>query len=230
MNFHDRRMLAIALLMFGAAGAASGLRPTQKVADSRPRVDLESVVPMRFGAWSVDNRVVPVTVSPDVLAQLNRIYNQVLNRTYVNQRGQTIMLSIAYGADQSDNLQIHLPEGCYLGQGFSVAEKSAASLQTPFGPMRVAHLVASKGPRIEPITYWIVVGGQVALTGWEEKKSKLAYAIRRQIPDGALVRISSITPEPQAGYALHQDFANALMQELGMEGRRILVGRAPAAG
>jgi len=218
------RGLAVLAAMLATMGLSSLPAPAERIADSRPAVKLESLVPERFGSWSTDKSIVPVGISPDVLAALDNSYNQTLARTYVNTAGERIMLSIAYGADQSDNLNLHLPEGCYDAQGFAVGEKTTVLMQTPFGEITVARLLATKEQRVEPITYWMVIGGELATSFWEAKKIKLAHAVKRQIPDGILFRISSITSDPERGYALQGQFANAMMRELRPEARRVLVG------
>ena len=210
--------------MLATTALSSFPAPAERIADSRPAIHLDSLVPGRFGNWSTDKSIVPIGVSPEVLAALDKSYNQTLVRTYVNSAGERIMLSIAYGADQSDHLNLHLPEGCYDAQGFAVGDKIKVPMQTPFGEMTVARLLATKEQRVEPITYWMVIGGELATSFWEAKKIKLAYALKRQIPDGILFRISSISSDPERGYALQREFANAMMRELGAEARSVLVG------
>ena len=61
-------------------------------------------------------------------AIINKIYNQTLTRTYINPRGDRIMLSIAYGRDQSDALQMHKPELCYPAQGFRLLNNQRGTL------------------------------------------------------------------------------------------------------
>ncbi len=92
----------IGLFMLAAAGMALGLKPTEKVADAGPKVDLETLIPKAFGDWKIDETIVPLLVDPETQAKLDKIYNQTLTRTYVNSQGARIMLSIAYGGDQSD--------------------------------------------------------------------------------------------------------------------------------
>ena len=66
--------------------------------------------------------------------------------------------------------------------------------------------MAQQGGRIEPISYWITIGDQVTLTGTELKLVQLSYSTRGVIPDGMLVRISSIDPIAANAYLLHQNF------------------------
>lgn len=218
--------LLIGVFMLLSAGLAFVLTPKAKLADQGPRIDLETMIPKQFGEWRVDESLVPIQVSPDVQAALNKVYNQTLARTYINSQGQRVMLSIAYGADQSDSVQVHLPEGCYTGQGFAVGEKRKDQILTPFGDLPVARLLAQQGPRNEPITYWVMVGNEIARDTWEMKKIKLRYTLKGEIAEGMLVRISNITPDTSSGYALHEQFVKELLSALPPDRRVRLIGRA----
>mgnify|MGYP000449828048 CR=1 FL=1 len=96
------RAALVAALMVASFAVAAAWRPTAKLADSHPKIELESIFPKRFGEWTTDERMPVQLVSPDTAALLSKIYNQTLSRTYVNAKGQRMMLSVAYGGDQSD--------------------------------------------------------------------------------------------------------------------------------
>lgn len=206
--------IILATVMIAATTLAGVLKPRERLADIGPKLDLERLIPTSFGDWQVDDSLPYVLPSPDVQAQLNKIYNQTLTRTYINKKNERIMLSIAYGGDQSDSLSLHHPEGCYKGQGFGVTRKGTALLNLPVGPLPVARLVANNTSRHEPITYWIVVGERRALTDFEIKKIKLAYAFNGIIPDGILVRVSSIDPDESHAFSSQQQFIDALVRAL----------------
>ena len=216
--------LLIGLSMFTAIGLSFALTPKVKIADQRPKINLETMIPQQFGDWKLDATVVPLQVNPELQAALDKVYNQTLTRTYVNANGERVMLSIAYGADQDDNLQIHLPEGCYKGQGFAVGEKTKGVMQTLFGQVPVSKLVATMGQRNEPITYWVVVGGEVARDSWEMKKAKLKHALKGEIADGILIRVSSITPDMDRGYELQREFSEAMLKAMTPGQRARLIG------
>jgi EpsI family protein len=199
--------------MAAALASSAGLRP-QHLSTDIPYTNLERDVPKEFGGWRVDEATIPIQAAPDVQAALDKIYNQVLGRTYVDRAGRRIMLSIAYGGNQTDGLQVHLPEGCYGGQGFAVSPKIKALLDTSPARIPVARLVATKGPRAEPITYWLVVAGQVSTNSWDAKMAKLLYTLKGQVPDGFLIRISSVSTDTEAAYRLQQEFASALIAAL----------------
>lgn len=216
--------------MLGAAGLALALKPTHKVADRGAKVDLETLIPKQFSGWKIDDTIVPLVPNPEQEAMINKIYNQTLSRTYVNSRDERIMLSIAYGGDQSDSMAVHKPEVCYPAQGFQILKNTTGTFSTGSGQIPVRRLVATQGERIEPITYWTTVGDTVAIDGIKWKFNQLKYGLTGQIPDGLLFRISSIQSDDSAAYRIQDDFLRALLGALTPEGRKRIIGRpTPAA-
>lgn len=208
------KALLVLLLALVTVAGAQAWRPTRHLSDTRPKVELETMFPKSFGDWAVDTRMPVQLVSPDTQAMLNKLYNQTLSRTYVNASGDRIMLSVAYGGDQSDGTRAHNPEVCYPAQGFQINGKQSAVLSINNRPLRVRQLVAQQGGRIEPISYWITIGDQVTLTGTELKLVQLSYSTRGVIPDGMLIRISSIDSNAAKAYLLHQDFIAQLARSV----------------
>lgn len=208
------RALVALILMVASFAGAQAWRPTRYLADTLSKVDLETMFPKAFGSWVIDERMPVQLVSPDTEAALNKIYNQTLSRTYINRDGNRIMLSVAYGGDQSDATSAHRPEGCYPGQGFEISPSTTVKLTTSRQPLRVRRLVARLGARIEPITYWIVVGEKVAVTGTEQKIEQLTYSAAGMIPDGMLVRVSSIDANTKHAYEVQQQFVDELVSSL----------------
>jgi EpsI family protein len=207
--------------------ALAALLMTPKVAsDSLAAVPLAGVIPERFGAWRIDGSLVPVAPAPDVQAKLAKIYSQTYARTYINDRGQRVMLSIAYGGDQSDAMRVHLPEVCYATQGFAIHNQDFGVVGLGTGPLPVKRLVAVKGPRTEPITYWIVVGERIARSSVEQKIAQLYYGVRGTIPDGMLVRVSTISRDIPNSYDLQQSFIDALKNGLNVNDRIRFFGGA----
>ena len=220
------RLCAIVVLVLAglAFGGARLWRPTAHLADTRPKVDLEQMFPKQFGEWTVDTRMPVQLISPDQAAVLNAIYNQTLSRTYVNSAGQRMMLSVAYGGDQSDATRAHRPEVCYPAQGFQILSSQDAIYRLDAQQLRVRNLVARQGGRVEPISYWITVGERVTLSGAEQKLAQLSYSVRGVIPDGMLVRVSSIDASGAPAYELHRRFIAQLSAGLRPEHRGQIVG------
>ncbi len=225
MKSINRYMLVMALLMFAGAGLALAMKPTQKIADTREKPVLDTMIPRQIGEWKVDQTIIPITPSPDVQALLDKLYNQVLARTYVNPAGRHIMLSIAYGGDQSDSMRVHEPEVCYTAQGFEVFDAVPGTLPTQYGVLPVKRLIALQGNRNEPITYWIVVGDQATLPGLKQKFAQLRYGLTGKVPDGFLVRISSIDRDRQAAYQLQEEFIKSMLDAMSEKDRARISGR-----
>ena len=224
MNALRWKAILLCFLMAASAAMAHFARPTVKIADSGPRVDLETLFPREFGDWRIDTRTPVVLPSPDLQAKLDAIYNQVLSRTYVNGNGERIMLSVAYGGDQSDGTNAHRPEVCYPAQGFQVLGNEAGTIDLDGRQMPVRRLQSRLGPRYEPITYWIVVGDKVVTSGTQQKLVQLRYGVRGLIPDGMLVRVSSIGTDAKAGYALQASFVNDMVRSIEQERRLRITG------
>lgn len=218
------RMLLVFLAMALASWLAYALRPSIKVADTSPLGSLESSIPRNFGEWRVDDSLPVVLPSPEVQAKLDRIYNQVLSRTYVNQQGQRIMLSMAYGGDQSDGTTAHKPEICYPAQGLEIVFNRIGTLAVDGQELPVRRLRARMGSRHEPITYWIVVGDQAVTSGTGMKLAQLRYGVRGLIPDGILVRVSSLDRDSEAAFRRHEVFVRALVASLDTSMRQRLMG------
>jgi EpsI family protein len=216
--------VVMAALMLSASALSSHLTPTVKLADQGPRVDLAAMVPERFGQWRIDPQMVPLQVDPATQAKLDKIYNQTLSRTYVNDEGERVMLSMAYGGEQSDRLQVHKPEVCYGAQGFEVQNRGYAELPEGGGMLPVKRLYAVSGARQEPITYWITVGDRAIRPGLQQKLQQLRYGLGGTVPDGMLVRVSSISGDEQAAFALQQRFIAEMLQAVNAPARIRLAG------
>lgn len=221
--------LIIGLCMLAAAGLALALKPTHKIADAGPKLDLETFIPKEFGDWKVDETIVPLIADPEQKALIDKIYNQTLSRTYVNSRSERVMLSIAYGGDQSDSMAVHKPEICYPSQGFVLLKSPVISdFSTGEGVIPVKRLVAAQGARIEPITYWTTVGDAVEVSGLQWKLHQLKYGLTGRIPDGLLFRVSSIQADEAQAYRMQDNFTREMLKALSPEGRKRIIGVAPS--
>jgi EpsI family protein len=90
-------------------------------------------------------------------------------------------------------------------------------------------LLARKSNRIEPITYWLTTGKKVGYPGWETKKIKLQYALSGSVPDGLLMRVSSVTASTdrtdiKQAYDLQNRFSNDMLTSVSPSQRVRLTG------
>lgn len=225
----NRTAFAIAILMFAASGAAIVARPGAKLANELPAITLESAVPRQFGDW----RELPAgffqVVNPQTQELLDKIYSQILTRTYVDANGYRIMLSIAYGSDQRGSLQVHKPEVCYPAQGFVLEQNEPGSLVTALGAIPVRRLLTTLGTRREPVTYWFTVGDTAIEGKLQKRLADLRYGLTGRIPDGMLFRVSSIDPDSTRAYRVQDLFVDQLLAAVSAEDRKRLsgLGRTP---
>jgi EpsI family protein len=229
----NRKFIASAILgvaMAGTTALTGALTPTQKVADARADFSLEAMIPKSFAGWTVDTSVVPLTPDPTQKELIAALYDQTLSRTYVNAQGQRVMLSIAYGGDQSKQLQVHLPEVCYVAQGFDMVKDRRDELATGYGKVPVKRLVARQNARNEPITYWITIGDKAVESGLDQKMQRFMYGLSGRIPDGMLVRVSTIEADDASAWKVQDRFVNQMLAAVGPQARVRLMGAAPNPG
>lgn len=216
--------IILGVMMVSSGALTVALTPTNKIADLQEKIDLEIMIPVRFGDWKIDESIMPLQVDAETQDMLDKIYNQTLSRTYVNSLGERVMLSVAYGGDQSDNLAVHKPEVCYYAQGFEIMKTYADELLTQYGKLPIKRLMAVKGNRNEPITYWVTVGNKAVLPGIEEKIQQLKYGLTGNVPDGMLVRVSSIDSDRDKAYQLQTIFIQDLLLTVDVNKRTRLIG------
>lgn len=212
--------------MLAASGLALALRPTVKIADAGPKVNLETLIPRNFGDWRESQFAGAQIVDPQQKELLDKLYNQTLSRLYINSAGYAIMLSIAYGSDQSDALQVHKPEVCYPAQGFVLEKKERASILVGDGTVPVTRLMTTLGARHEPITYWTTIGDQVVTGGVQKKLVEMSFGLAGRIPDGMLIRVSSVDRDSARAYVQHELFAAQMVGAVPPHDKRRLVGVA----
>jgi EpsI family protein len=201
------------------------LKPQKAYVPSAAPVDLQQMVPVSFAGWITEDTQ-SAGFSADVQAEIDKIYAQVLDRTYVDRHGNRVMLSIAYGKDQENGSQLHRPEFCYEAQGFAISDARNGTMAIGHGEVPVRRMIAKLGPRIEPVTYWMTVGAKATLPGIRRKLVQLSYGLTGVVPDGLLVRVSSIDASSDDAYHMQDKFVDDLVAALDATGRARLTGGA----
>lgn len=220
-------ILVFAMVLAFVAG--EWLKPTIRLAEIKPKIELEKQIPEVFGDWRVDKSIRPILPDPSLQAMLDSLYSQVLARTYVNAKGERIMLSIAYGSDQGNEATaVHRPEFCYSAQGFKVRVLDKEVINVGNTAVPVARVLAQLGPRNEPITYWVTLDETATLPGIGRKLQQLRFGLKGQIPDGMLVRVSSISNSEAQAFAAQQVFIDQMYQALPAEVRSRYFGARAA--
>jgi EpsI family protein len=217
-----RRVSLLVVLMFTAAILAYFLTP--KITTRAAPIDLENLIPRQFDGWYMDERTVLGIINPKLKETLTRIYSQTLSRTYINHDGQRIMLSLAYGADQSNENRVHRPEVCYPAQGFSLLSQKRDLIRAGEVYLPVMRLVTEAGSRHEPLTYWIRFGDRMIRGSIEQSLARIRYGLQGNIPDGLLFRVSEINQDVQQSFALQDEFITSLLNNLTPEAKKVMIG------
>ncbi len=202
----------------GAAIMANVLAPRELMARTSAAPSLDTVIPRQFGTWKVIPEISPVQpvdpeayVQPDPLSA--KVYSQEVGRGYSDGQGHIVMLMVAYGPVQNYRLKAHRPEICYTANGFRISDKVDApvSFRNGASPIPATRLVAERESRYEPVTYWIRIGNDVANGVVSQQLSRLKYGLRGLIPDGALIRVSTIGLPREASFQLQDRFIHDLL-------------------
>jgi EpsI family protein len=221
--------IVLAVLMGLTSVAGFAARPSLKAQDKGPRFVLEDTVPKQFAQWKLLPQQGAQVVNPQTKELLDKLYSQILTRTYVNADGYRVMLSLAYGDDQRGGLAAHKPEVCYPAQGFTLLGMEDVALQTPFGEIAAKRLSTSSGQRKEPVTYWFAVGDTAIKNKVQQRLVEIKLGLTGQIPDGLLFRVSSIDDSSANGYAQQDAFIKDLLGAVSVGDRKRLSGLGVAS-
>jgi EpsI family protein len=94
----------------------------------------------------------------------------------------------------------------------------------------VKRLVMRQNARNEPITYWVTVGDKAVMSGLGQKYQRFIYGLTGKIPDGMLVRVSTIQPDENNAYQVQARFVNQMLDALSPKDRTRLLGAATNQG
>jgi EpsI family protein len=223
-------LITAALIILATAVLAKVLEPRVLMARDVNARPLEEVIPARIGSWQQRGETgLVVPADPDARRPSAYLYSQEVSRVYSDGQGNTVMLMVAYGPLQSSQFKAHWPENCYTAAGFRVSRTSSARIDLRQGttPLAVTQLTAQRESRFEPITYWMRVGNDVATGVVNRQLSRLKYGLRGIIPDGVLIRVSSLGLSSEASFKLHGQFIRDLLAAVPRDERPFFVGNLP---
>lgn len=208
--------------MVAAAVSAYLLKP--EAIPQGQQLVLERLIPKEFDEWIIDSSVVPVLPSPGQQQMLDETYDQMINRTYVDSHDRRIMVSIAYGSRQTQSLKAHRQEVCYASQGFQIHNLRHQQARVAGRDITVTRMLAVARGRQEPVTYWFTVGDRVVQSHLERLLAQIRYGLTGTIPDGVLVRVSSISADEGQANREQIEFLEALLAKVPAELRGRFVG------
>jgi EpsI family protein len=228
----NRTQIAVAsLVILAAAGFAVLLHPHELMARTSVAPSLETVIPRQFGIWSVVPDINPLRPpDPDGYVQQDsyskKFYSQEVGRAYTDGRGNVVMLLVAYGPVQNYQLKSHRPEICYTANGFRVWNKTEASIAYRAGvpPLKAMRLITQRESRFEPVSYWMRIGNDISNSVVENQLSRLKYGLKGIIPDGALMRVSTVGLPTEASFKLQDQFIRDLLAAIPQDALKFFTG------
>jgi EpsI family protein len=228
---HRNSFILASIALFATALLAHVLTPHELMARTSASLNLETAIPMQFGHWTLLTSLTPVTpADPDGYVEgdekSERIYSKEVGRSYTDGNGNIVMLMVAYGPVQNFRLKAHRPEMCYTAAGFRVSKKIDAEVNysTQARPLKVARLIAERESRYEPISYWMRVGNDITTGIVDRQLVRLKYGLKGLIPDGALIRVSTIGLPKDASYKLQDEFIHDLLAAIAPQDRAFFTG------
>jgi EpsI family protein len=216
------------ILVGGLGLACSGLAwAGAREAEIEPLPDgaLARIMPSRFGDWrSVEAGGV---VLPPESEMSEKAYNDVLVRVYEREGGDAVALLLAYGSLQGRDMQLHRPELCYPAAGFAIRGAETVDLRLPNQPAISARLLdTASQTRPEQVLYWTRVGNDFPTTQLAQRWSVVRHNLQGEVPDGILVRTSTVAADAPAALPVLRSFVQSLVGDAPPAARKLLMGTA----
>jgi EpsI family protein len=223
--------LVLGVAMIATAIGVQWLQPELLPVDGR--ASLAQSIPTQFGDWKevafTADQIDPGKGTADE-PNMDRPYDDVLMRAYGNSQGEIVLLAVAYGRNQRQEVKIHRPDVCYTAQGFQLVERNPVSL--PFsgatGAVRGMRMLVKAPGRTEAVSYWIRIGSEFTENAWAIRYHIFKQGLAGQAVDGVLVRASRV--EQGAGnasstrYRAQEQFLGDLVRSLPPQARHLLLG------
>jgi EpsI family protein len=233
MKINPVQAILASIAILATAVLAQVLIPRELMASASSSLDLEKVIPQKFGQWTYTPNVGLVTpTEPEGFVETNelagKLYSQELGRGYSDGEGHVVMLLVAYGPVQNYRLKSHRPEVCYTAAGFRVSNKSFAEVPYRNGavPVQLERLVTERESRFEPVSYWRRVGNDISNGIFENQITRVKYGLRGLVPDGALVRVSIVGLPAEQSFKLQDQFIRDLLNAVDPVTRKFLIGKS----
>lgn len=228
MSWARASSVAGMLLLFAAVAVV--LRPSLNAAVPDP--DLEAHMPAAFGTWRLlPSPLQQVSVATKGVTSTDQPYDEVVSRTYINDRGDAVMLALAYGKNQRQEVKIHRPELCYPAQGYKVSSLRPVTFtgitDTQTGKdVTGQRMVVQARNSMEVVSYWIRIGDTYSSSPWQVRWQIMKEGLQGRTTDGMLVRVSQrVRPGEDAAphHALVESFARELVAAVPPQTRSYLV-------
>ncbi len=224
----SRRDLILGGACLAGAGVAQGLIPRRHITLLNHDT-VAAIVPRTLPGWT--SRDVTDLVAPKIEGSLaSRLYGETVGRVYQQTTsGSEVMMLLAHGDTQSDDLQLHRPEICYPAFGFAIFENHAVNIPLRASVGIPSRALLAKAPeRQETIIYWSRLGEFLPTSRKEQQLDRLRTAMNGVVADGLLARFSVAGADPAEASRLMLQFIPQLVLAVVSNKRAALIGGARA--
>lgn len=212
-------------LIGGALAAASAFAFIRQPAAANPIIAgnlFEKWVPKAFGRWTSVSESGVVLPPPDTLR--DRLYDNLVTRVYASPGAPAVMLLLAYNNAQDGVLQIHRPEVCYPVGGYDLSP--TRKVEVPVGNRKIpANFFTATGPdRIEQVQYFTRLGDSFPRSWAEQRLAVIRANIAGDIPDGMMMRVSTLGIEAAEAETLLDAFSRSFILHSNARLQQLLLG------
>ncbi len=202
----------IAIVVIGLAGFyAMDLRGGRPEAAPVPPIE---GLPREVGTWRSADYSSGETVT-EVLAA-----DRTLTRRYQRADGATVMLFLAYFAQQQVNSQIHSPINCLPGGGWRIVSHATEDLVAGEGATPATCLRISREGHSQEVVYWFQTQGGRVAGEYALKWDLVKNAILRRPTNAAFVRYNAASADAEALHELVrllEPHLNEIFGEVGLQ-------------
>lgn len=220
----SRRNFVTGAALLTASGIAFARQPTV----SKPRLKagaIDEMVPKQIGEWEFESASGLVLPPSDEYS--DRLYDEIVTRVYSRDGYPPMMLLVAYSNLQDGMLQVHRPETCYPVGGYTLSESRELAVPLLSGlSITNRYFSAESVGRSEQVMYWTRIGEAFPSRWIDQRWAVVEENLRGRVPDGILVRFSTINPDADLALNHMKQFAAEMVMGMTPRARQLFVGRA----
>lgn len=219
----SRRHFVLGGLLAGASAVTYAAQPQVRYTKIDQR-KFDSWIPVKVGPWTVQGSSGVLLPPPD--ATKDRLYDNVITRVYEAPDRPFVMFLIAYNNKQDGVVQLHRPEVCYPAGGYTISPTEPVSVRLPTGRDIPANIFSAVGPsRTEQVLYWTRLGQSFPRSWVDQRVAVMMANLHGEIPDGALVRVSSTDNDRGQALGDLRSFMEMFFDQAPQELQRVMTGR-----
>lgn len=210
--------------MGGALALTSAVAFAKQPQVHMPRISsdlFEQWVPAEVMDWRTVKASDVVLPPPDELS--DRLYDNLVTRTYRGRGDEHVMMLLAYNNRQNGVLQVHRPEVCYPVGGFELSKTQAIEVGDPENAIPANFFTATGPGRIEQVLYFTRLGNAYPRSWAEQRMAVIRENLAGRIPDGMLLRVSVLNPDAAASLGALQSFVRGFVNAVPSGLRSLLV-------